>query len=51
ANHQNPLPIIIPCHRVIRQDGEIGGYAGGDWRKRWLLEHEQTKNKGKEGLD
>lgn len=37
ANSANPLPIIIPCHRVIRHDGTLGGYSGGlDW-KRFLL--------------
>ncbi|RNE48695.1 methylated-DNA--[protein]-cysteine S-methyltransferase [Corynebacterium alimapuense] len=37
----NPLLIIRPCHRVLRADGSIGGYAGGPEAKRWLLEHEQ----------
>jgi methylated-DNA-[protein]-cysteine S-methyltransferase len=36
----NPLPIIVPCHRVIASDGLLTGYVGGIWRKRWLLEHE-----------
>ena len=40
ANSKNPIPIIIPCHRVIGKDGSLTGYAGGIWRKRWLLEHE-----------
>ena len=40
ANHNNPLGIIVPCHRVIAADGTLGGYAGGLERKRWLLEHE-----------
>ena len=40
ANHNNPLGIIVPCHRVIAADGTLGGYAGGLDRKRWLLEHE-----------
>ncbi len=40
----NPIPIIIPCHRIIRADGEIGGYGGGLEIKRFLLEHEK-KNK------
>ena len=40
ANHQNPLAILIPCHRVIAADGSLGGYAGGLERKRWLLDHE-----------
>lgn len=40
ANGQNPLPIVIPCHRVIGSDGSLTGYGGGLWRKEWLLEHE-----------
>ncbi|MCB0458991.1 MAG: methylated-DNA--[protein]-cysteine S-methyltransferase [Flavobacteriaceae bacterium] len=40
ANAKNPIWIIIPCHRVIGSDGSLTGYAGGLWRKRWLLEHE-----------
>ncbi|MCD6081427.1 methylated-DNA--[protein]-cysteine S-methyltransferase [candidate division WOR-3 bacterium] len=38
----NPIPIIIPCHRVIYKTGDIGGYSGGVWRKRFLLELEST---------
>lgn len=40
ANGRNPIWIIIPCHRVIGSDGSLTGYAGGIWRKKWLLEHE-----------
>jgi len=40
ANGRNPLWIVIPCHRVIGSDGSLKGYAGGLWRKKWLLEHE-----------
>lgn len=40
ANGKNPIMIIIPCHRVIGSDGSLTGYAGGLWRKKWLLEHE-----------
>ena len=40
ANGKNPISIIIPCHRVIGNDGSLTGYAGGIWRKKWLLEHE-----------
>lgn len=40
ANGRNPIAIIIPCHRVIGSDGSLTGYAGGLWRKQWLLEHE-----------
>jgi methylated-DNA-[protein]-cysteine S-methyltransferase len=36
----NPIPIVIPCHRVLRSGGALGGYAGGPDRKRWLLELE-----------
>lgn len=40
ANGKNPLWIIIPCHRVIGSDGSLTGYAGGLYRKQWLLNHE-----------
>jgi methylated-DNA-[protein]-cysteine S-methyltransferase len=40
ANGKNPLWIAVPCHRVIGTDGSLTGYAGGLWRKKWLLEHE-----------
>ena len=40
ANGRNPLAIVIPCHRVIGSNGSLTGYAGGLWRKQWLLEHE-----------
>lgn len=40
ANGKNPICIIIPCHRVIGSDNTLTGYAGGIWRKKWLLEHE-----------
>ena len=40
ANGQNPLAIVIPCHRVIGADGNLVGYAGGIERKEWLLRHE-----------
>lgn len=40
ANGKNPLWIIVPCHRVIGSDGSLTGYAGGLYRKQWLLEHE-----------
>jgi methylated-DNA-[protein]-cysteine S-methyltransferase len=42
AVHFNPIGIIIPCHRVIMSNGDIGGYASGVDRKKWLLEHEGT---------
>ena len=40
ANACNPLPIIIPCHRVIKSSGGIGGYGGGVKNKSFLLKHE-----------
>ncbi|RAR71671.1 methylated-DNA--[protein]-cysteine S-methyltransferase [Flavobacterium aciduliphilum] len=42
ANGKNPLWIVIPCHRVIGSDGSLTGYAGGLWRKKWLLDHESS---------
>ncbi|MBS1706777.1 MAG: methylated-DNA--[protein]-cysteine S-methyltransferase [Armatimonadetes bacterium] len=43
ANGENRMAIIIPCHRIIRSDGSLGGYAGGLWRKKKLLELENPK--------
>ena len=43
ANGQNPISVIIPCHRVIGQNGAITGYAGGLEAKRWLLRHESIQ--------
>jgi methylated-DNA-[protein]-cysteine S-methyltransferase len=40
ANHDNPIAIVVPCHRVIGKNGSLTGYAGGLDRKRWLLAHE-----------
>lgn len=40
ANGKNNLAIVVPCHRVIGSGGKLVGYAGGLWRKQWLLEHE-----------
>ncbi|MDP1753050.1 MAG: methylated-DNA--[protein]-cysteine S-methyltransferase, partial [Reyranella sp.] len=40
ANGQNPISIVVPCHRVIGSDGSLTGYGGGLPRKQWLLEHE-----------
>ncbi len=50
AKDANPLAIVIPGHRVIRANGEIGGYDGGLARKRWLIEHEK-QGEGKIPLD
>jgi O-6-methylguanine DNA methyltransferase len=41
ANGQNPIAIVIPCHRVVNANGELGGYGGGLWRKRILLDLER----------
>ncbi len=43
ANNKNPIPIIIPCHRVIGSDGNLVGYGSGLWRKEWLLNHEKGR--------
>jgi methylated-DNA-[protein]-cysteine S-methyltransferase len=40
ANGRNPIPIIVPCHRVIGANGSLIGFGGGLERKRWLLAHE-----------
>jgi len=40
ANGQNPVPVVVPCHRVIGSDGSLTGFGGGLERKRWLLQHE-----------
>lgn len=40
ANGRNNLWVVVPCHRVIGANGSLTGYAGGIWRKKWLLEHE-----------
>jgi methylated-DNA-[protein]-cysteine S-methyltransferase len=40
ALHENPVAIVVPCHRVVRADGSLGGYGGGLPVKEWLLEHE-----------
>lgn len=49
ANGKNPIPIIIPCHRIIGTNGKLTGYSGGLERKKWLLQHE-IQFSGKEGL-
>lgn len=45
ANGQNPIAIVVPCHRVIGADGSLTGFAGGLPRKRWLLEHEGARGR------
>ena len=47
ANGKNPLWIVVPCHRVIGSDGSLTGYAGGLWRKKWLLDHENPLKQGR----
>ncbi|MCI4341643.1 MAG: methylated-DNA--[protein]-cysteine S-methyltransferase [Thermoplasmata archaeon] len=37
---RNPIPIVIPCHRVVGEKGDLTGFGLGLWRKRWLLQHE-----------
>jgi len=55
ANGRNPIAIVVPCHRVIGADGTLTGYAGGLWRKEWLLAHEgvtgcaPTRSAGRRG--
>lgn len=43
CNNRNPLPIVLPCHRVIGSNGNLTGFGGGLPMKRWLLDHESTK--------
>jgi len=43
ANNKNPIPIIIPCHRVIGSNGKLVGYGSGLWRKEWLLNQEKRE--------
>jgi len=51
ANGKNNLAIVIPCHRVIGSNGKLVGYAGGLWRKQWLLQHErEISQKGQTAL-
>lgn len=42
ANGANQFAIVIPCHRIINSNGELGGYGGGIRRKQWLIEHEKS---------
>lgn len=47
ANGKNPIPIVVPCHRIIGSDGSLTGYAGGLWRKKYLLEMEAEEKQMK----
>ena len=50
ANGRNRLAIVVPCLRVIGSDAKLVGYAGGLWRKKWLLEHEAKIHYGVQQL-
>ena len=50
ANGKNNIAIIVPCHRVIGSKGDLVGYAGDLWRKKWLLEHEAKYTNGVQSL-
>lgn len=50
ANGKNNFAVIVPCHRVIGSNHSLTGYAGGLWRKKWLLEHEARYAAGVEQL-
>ncbi len=50
ANGRNKLAILVPCHRIIGSDHSLTGYAGGLWRKKWLLEHEARVSVGVEQM-
>jgi methylated-DNA-[protein]-cysteine S-methyltransferase len=49
--HDNPTPVVVPCHRVVRSNGKIGGYAYGSRKKRKLLEEEGLKFCGSNSTD
>lgn len=51
ANGQNPISIIVPCHRVIGSNGKLTGYGGGLDRKAWLLDHEAQNGPGQLALE
>ena len=48
ANRRNPIPLLIPCHRVIRKDGGLGGFSSGTQIKEWLLRFEQKVFRGQQ---
>ncbi|MBU3743700.1 MAG: methylated-DNA--[protein]-cysteine S-methyltransferase [Sediminibacterium sp.] len=50
ANGKNKIMLLRPCHRVIGSDRSLTGYAGGTWRKKWLLQHEFKTNMGVQTL-
>lgn len=50
ANGNNSISIIVPCHRVIGANGDLVGYGGDLWRKKWLLEHEGKTANGVQTL-
>jgi methylated-DNA-[protein]-cysteine S-methyltransferase len=50
ANRCNPVPIVLPCHRIIGANGKLTGFAGGLETKRWLLEHESARVDSKETM-
>lgn len=50
ANGKNNIAIVVPCHRVIGSKNDLVGYAGGLWRKKWLLEHENKMANGVQTL-
>lgn len=51
ANNKNNIPIIIPCHRIVGSKGDLIGYAGGLWRKEWLIKHELSNSDKEQQLD
>lgn len=46
ANGKNPIPIVVPCHRVVASNGHLTGFAGGLDTKAWLLDHERSNRAG-----
>ena len=44
----NPIGVVVPCHRIVSSSGALTGYAGGLWRKKWLLEFEQSGKQGRQ---
>lgn len=41
ANGRNQIAVVVPCHRIVRTSGELGGFSSGVERKKWLIEHEK----------